>query len=174
MTRDWLKKHLIIPLVFTVFGVILGALIGLVIADYYHDKNSVEERRFLLDSVEIDFRRSRDSLIYPQLFDSAGYLSSGTVWPKLSFPRLDVLYAKLASFMHYESYEEFIVLVAAAKTSVDEFNERIALRNLSILISELDTKVFNPGAYHFYQTSVLPKLDSVSNHMNIHRHKLVD
>jgi len=154
-------------------SLLLGFLSGIYVSDYFYEKGRATIRASLLDAAisDIEGWQSRDA--YPMLHDSAGYAASGKPWPKLSLNGISELSRNIYSFSHFEHFGDFKDLVNICRRNADFINDRMSLRNISIVIPPGDVAAHNPQAYHAFQMYVRPSADSLLDFLIQNRKKLL-
>ncbi|NIM97891.1 MAG: hypothetical protein GTO24_07370 [candidate division Zixibacteria bacterium] len=84
-----------------------------------------------------------------------------------------MLYLNILSFKGYGEFVEFVNLVNEVKLAVEDFNDRITLRNNSILLGRGLVTSQNPLAYHYYQWAVRPKLLNLQKYLKSNYDELI-
>ncbi|OGC76416.1 MAG: hypothetical protein A2Z27_02170 [candidate division Zixibacteria bacterium RBG_16_50_21] len=160
----------------TVIGVtftIVGGILGYWTSTHFYEVSEKDERKKLIEGALIELGANSYPGNYPELFDSTAYLSDTGVWRKLLTSGMVRLYFSIFEFKEFPNFEEFVSLVNEVKILVDDFNERITIRNHTIFKGFEYMRPHNPRAYHYYQTVVLPKLKNLLNYLMVNRPILV-
>lgn len=161
----------------TVVGIAVGSLLGYLLSDYFYQlakrEARKEVRQELLEGLFVDLAHNTLDQNFPQLYDSVGFIHSSSPWRKLVASGVDRLYFNILSFIDYHKFEEFVDIVNRAKLATDDFNDRMELRNISILLGRDLAKSQNPEAYHYYQWIVRPDLLKLLDYIQQNRSELV-
>ncbi len=168
-----MNKDIKIAIASTVVGIIVGIVTGILISEFFYQRTVKDVKKDLLDGAVMDIIRNMDIESYPQLHDSVKYLKSGQPWRKLSASGIDRLFFSLLSFKNYKSFKEFANLVNEVKLAIDDFNDRISIRNYTIFQGFEYMTPHNPNAFHFYQKEVLPRLITLKEYIRRNYDELV-
>jgi len=163
------SKDLLIGTITTLIGIITG----IIISEFFYQRNIKDIKKDLLDGAGLDILRNLDKETYPQLFDSVRFEASGQPWRQLSTQGMDQLFSNLLNFRDFENFKEFANLVNATKAALDDFNDRIELRNYSIYQGFEYVSSANPRAYHFYQSIVAPRLKRLKEYIGANYNQLI-
>ncbi len=144
----------------------LGTLFGIVISQYFYNRAAVDVQKNLLNGALLELRVDVDRKMFPEYFDSLTYFKSVNPYPKLFTTGTDQLFVNMLTYRGHEKFDEFLRLVAEARATMYDFNDRIEIRNRnfqvgSILSFDLWRKTItthNPLAYGYYHERVLPRL----------------
>ena len=150
--------------ILTVVSLIIGVVLGVVVSDHYYGKGLIDNRESLINAAISDIEGWQSEDAYPGLHDSAKYAASGKPWPKLSARGIEELSRNIHDFKHFKHYETLRIRVSECVREVEYLNDRLFLRNLSIVSSPnlpgLPAEM-SPRAYHYFQSDVLPAADSL-------------
>jgi len=161
----FISGNILTAIISTLSGVILGAVIGYIISDNFYCISQDEFRKDLLDSTKIDLTHNMFKDNYPQLYDSLAYLADTSPWRKLSIGGIDRLYFNILRFKKSEDFVNFVNIVNKTKLSIDDFNNRINLRNNVILQNREIVKLHNPRSYSYFHRYVLPEIQKLHNYI---------
>jgi hypothetical protein len=145
---------------------LLGFLLGLLSTCYFEWRSVHDHKIAVLRGTISEVAINMNPSWYPMYFDSSGYDKAGFTYPVLNDDALRGLSRELWLFLEDVSTDaerlRFISMLAETAGIIGEFNERVRLRNTSIVCN-----TFSSGqsghAYNFYQRQVRPKLVECKN-----------
>ncbi|MDP3024004.1 MAG: hypothetical protein Q8O10_00530 [candidate division Zixibacteria bacterium] len=152
---------------------LIGVVVGYLISMHFYQVTKKEVKEQLINSALVEVSHNTFKGNYPQLFDSIQYAGSGSPWRKLVTTGIDRLYFDAMVFIDYDKFVEFVNIVNEAKLTTDDFNDRITLRNLSILLDPKAPTFHNPKAYHYYQAVVRPAILKLHNYLTSNYKELI-
>lgn len=173
---EWMKKvkwrsHIIAALV----GAALTLPISWIIADSFHRESIQDQKKRLLENVILENNLNTTSSFYETYIDTLSDRFAGRPFKLLQVDNVRELYKNLFLFKNSDSvvYEEFEAWVVRIKFLIVHFNQRIEIRNSFITRDPSNVKVFNPGAFSFYQTRVMPNLVNFSKFIRLNESRLI-
>jgi hypothetical protein len=181
-----ISRDVSIAVISTIIGVAVGSIIGYIvgygISNHFYQISKQESKKDLkeelLQSALVDIIHNTLKENFPELHDSLGYLKTGIPRRKLVTTGIDRLYFNILIFRDYNKFEEFVKIVNRVKLVTDDFNERMTLYNLCTVIGPV-LKVpdlpsaLNPGAYNYYQRTVLPAILNLENYLKLNHQNLI-
>jgi hypothetical protein len=170
-------RGIVINAISVVAGILFSFLGGWCVSNYFYEKSREDVRASLLDAALSDIEKWESVSDYPMLYDSAGYSGSGKVWPKLSLNGVQELSRNLNVFRHTSDCGDFAGLVRECEREAEGFNDRLLLRNISIVTAPSLpglAREMSPKAYHSFQTEVLPVAQKLDHMLQQDRRKLVN
>ncbi|MCK4632463.1 MAG: hypothetical protein KAT79_04280 [candidate division Zixibacteria bacterium] len=173
MVKSWIRRDVAISVVSVLLSFALGIWGGFKISQEFYDKSQEDVRADIINGALTDIILWYHPEMYPELGDSSKYINSGTPWSYLSTAGLDRLFANLLSYQNAESFELLVDRVCYCKKYADAFNDRMTLRNQTILHAPSATKLHNPKAVSYFHSTVKPRADSLRVFLVTHMDELV-
>jgi hypothetical protein len=185
-----ISRDVSIAIISTLIGVAVGSIIGYIggyrISNHFYQISKQESKKDLkeqlINSALVDLAHNTFKRNYPQLFDSIQFASDAGPWRKLATTGIDRLYFDILAFKDrdedWDKVIDLMNIVNTAKLATDDFNDRMTLRNLSVLLGPVFkapylATVQNPSAYQYYHQHVLPALLNLQEYIKKHRKDLV-
>ena len=149
-----------------IIGIILGALFGLLISEYYHKETKKEYRIGLLQNAIFEAEMNLHHPFYADYIDTLGSLTAGHPFKYLRDLSFKELYKNIQFFQIDDSLErtKFIDLILLCNFEIETFNDGVRVRNDWIVRNPKTTKNFNPYIYEDYYESVRPTLEKFINY----------
>lgn len=137
-------------------SILFGFIIGMIVSEHYYQKNLEDTRKNLIEVAIIDLEEWKQSDVYPNLHDSVTYSKSGSPWPVLSKSGLEQLNSNIYSFKNCYNFKKIKKLVQSCKSKADLFNEKLSLRNMSIIMVKGAASEQSPAAINYFKSVVQP------------------
>ncbi|KPL05442.1 MAG: hypothetical protein AMJ73_00535 [candidate division Zixibacteria bacterium SM1_73] len=168
--KKWYDKNA----VWTLFGVIVGALITFYASNFFYQKSESDKRRKLLRSAINECRFNLDPGVVHMFKDTTASMDVGFPYEPLLNQSINELLSNLPSFQPIADSLEInlIDITWSAKDVIDQFNLRLNLRNLCLIINPSVAKQMNPRAAEFYQERVEPTLRKFLDFVRKHEKEL--
>jgi hypothetical protein len=163
MKRGWKRRawECLRPQVPQIIYLIVGLLIGLCLTCYFEHRSDQNRRSALLRAAKVECDINMMPSRYAMYFDSIRFDQGGHPYPTLEQDALRSLrrdFWLLAQVMESEGQRVSCdSTFAEVAWELEDFNDRIELRNFSIINGTFSTRS-NARAYDSYQRDVHPKL----------------
>jgi hypothetical protein len=169
--KKWYDKSAI----WTLFGMIVGALITFYASNLFYQKGEADTRKKLLKSAVYECVLNMYPGLVKTFKDTSVYLDAGYPFLPLVNHSINELLANLPLFESVADTlkVELINVTWATKEAIDQFNMRLTSRNLCIVVAPSAVKPMNPLAAEFYQEKVEPTLKKFIDFIGKHEKELL-
>ena len=170
-SKKWYDKNA----VWTLFGVIVGAVITFYASNFFYQKSESDKRRKLLRSAVNECAFNMDPGVVHIFKDTTAGTDAVFPYESLLNHSIDELLSNLPLFQPItDSLETKLMDITwSAKDIIDQFNSRLTLRNLCLVINSSLAKQMNPYSAEFYQERVEPTLRNFVDFVRKHEKELV-
>jgi hypothetical protein len=150
---------------------VIGLVVGVFVSEHYYQKGQKDLKKELIESTLSEISVNLDKNAFPEVNDSLKFLESKYPYPLLESNAVQELAVNSKIFRSKGGI--FKNKVYATKFIIDDFNQRIYMRNFIIYIKPTSVIEQNSYAYSFYQKNVKPKLMDLNSYVEKHREELL-
>ncbi len=150
---------------------VIGLIVGVFVSEHYYQKGQKDLKKELIESALSEISINVDKNAFPEINDSLKFLESKYPYPLLESNAVQELAVNARIFRN--KGDILRNKVYATKFVIDDFNQRVYMRNFIIYIKPISVTEQNSYAYSFYQKNVKPKLIDLYNYIEQHQKELL-